>query len=206
MRSVPWWGVLSSAAAPALLIGGWTVAARLQPGHFDSVSGTISALAADDAQHRWVMTAALAGVGAAHVTTALALRPSAPAGRWLIAAGGIGTALVAANPLPAEGASSPRHFAAAGVAFVSLGVWPALSWHKRRSAGAEVPAVFRPEVALPVAAVLVAGLSWFFVELTSDTDRVGLSERVAAGAQALWPLAAVLASRRSRSRGRLFGS
>jgi hypothetical protein len=234
MRTVPLWGVLSSAAAPTLLIGGWTVAARLQGSPFDSVSGTISALAADDAQHRWVMTAALVGVGAAHVTTALALRPAAPAARWVIAAGGVATVLVAANPLPSEGASAPRHFLAAGVAFVSLGIWPALSWRRRRIAEAceelhdhddegrtaepceealdreqaaldrkyaAIPVVFRPEVAIPAAGVLLAGLGWFFAELVEHSDRLGLSERVAAGSQAVWPLIAVLAARRHQ-RGR----
>ena len=38
MTTVPRWGVLSSVAAPVLLIGGWTLAARLQPGGFDSVT------------------------------------------------------------------------------------------------------------------------------------------------------------------------
>ncbi|MBA2310412.1 MAG: DUF998 domain-containing protein, partial [Pseudonocardiales bacterium] len=56
MRSVPWWGVLSSAAAPVLLIGGWTVAAVRQPAVFDSTVDTISALAALDATDRVVMT------------------------------------------------------------------------------------------------------------------------------------------------------
>jgi len=55
MRGVPWWGVISSAAAPVLLIGGWTVAAGLQP-RFDPVADTISALAAIGATDRWVMT------------------------------------------------------------------------------------------------------------------------------------------------------
>ena len=31
MRLVPWWGLVSSALAPVLLIGGWTVAAGVQP-------------------------------------------------------------------------------------------------------------------------------------------------------------------------------
>jgi hypothetical protein len=31
-RGVPWWGVISSAAAPVLLVAAWTVAAGLQPG------------------------------------------------------------------------------------------------------------------------------------------------------------------------------
>jgi hypothetical protein len=46
VRIVPWWGVVSAAAAPVLLVGGWTLAAGLQPGSFDPVADTISALAA----------------------------------------------------------------------------------------------------------------------------------------------------------------
>lgn len=209
MRLVPLWGVLSSAAAPVLLIGGWTLAARLQPGHFDQVSDTISALAADDARHRWVMTTALVGVGAAHVGTALALRPATPAARWLLATGGVATVLVATNPLPAGGGAAPEHAIAAGVAFVALGAWPAISWRRRAactpgakapgaaSAPAVVPIPFRPAVALAAGGVLLGALGWFFTELLRDSDRVGLSERAAAGSQALWPLAAVLLTRRA---------
>ena len=47
VRVVPWWGVVSSAAAPVLLVGGWTVAAGLQPRSVNTVASTISALAAD---------------------------------------------------------------------------------------------------------------------------------------------------------------
>ena len=32
VRGVPWWGLVSSAVAPVLLVGGWTVAAGLLPG------------------------------------------------------------------------------------------------------------------------------------------------------------------------------
>jgi hypothetical protein len=35
VRGVPWWGVVSSAVAPVLLAGGWTVAAGLQPRSFN---------------------------------------------------------------------------------------------------------------------------------------------------------------------------
>jgi hypothetical protein len=54
---------MSSATAPMLLVGGWTVAARLQPSSFNPVSDTVSGLMAVDATHRWVMTAALLTVG-----------------------------------------------------------------------------------------------------------------------------------------------
>ena len=201
MRPIPGWGVLSSAAAPVLLIGGWTLAARLQPGQFNQVTGTISALAAEDAGHRWVMTTALTGVGVAHLATALALRPAAPAARLLLATGGVATVLVAANPLPAGGGPAPEHALAAGVSFIALATWPAISWHRRQTAAvsAEPAAVpFRPAVALAASGILLGVLGWFFTELLQDSDRVGLSERAAAGSQALWPLAAVLLARRAR--------
>jgi hypothetical protein len=209
MTRVRGWGVVSSVAAPVLLIGGWTVAAQLQFGGFDPVTGTISALAAHGASHRWVMTAALAGVGVAHLITALALRPASMLSRCLFALGGAATVLVAANPLPADGANAPAHAAAAGVAFVSLAVWPATSWQSDpgsrpvRGRGrldtpvpVPVPVPFRPAVALGASGVLLAAIGWFFAELFSGGDRVGLSERVAAGSQAIWPLVAVLLARR----------
>jgi hypothetical protein len=42
---VPWWGVVSSAVAPVLLVAGWMVAGGLQPGSCDAVGGAASALA-----------------------------------------------------------------------------------------------------------------------------------------------------------------
>ena len=173
----PWWGLVSSAAAPVLLIGGWTVAAGRQSGGFDAVVETISAQAAHGADDRWLMTAALAGVGACHLTTALALRSAAVPGRVLLAVGGVGTLLVAAFPLPVGGGSSAAHTAAAAVSFVAL---------------------LRPAVSVAAGAVLLGLVGWFFVELVADTDRVGLSERVAAGAQSLWPLVAAWGARRLR--------
>ena len=171
-----------------LLIGGWTLAAAVQRAGFDPVTGTISALAARDADARWIMTTALYGVGAAHLTTAAALRPAAPAGRAVLAAGGVGTILVAAFPLPAGGGTSAPHAAAAALAFLSLSAWPAFGPRRRG-----VPS---PAAARLAAAGLLAALGWFAAELAADSARVGLAERVAAGAQSLWPLAAVLATRR----------
>jgi hypothetical membrane protein len=189
------WGLLSAAAAPVFLIGGWTVAAARQPERFDPVVDTISALAAHGATSRWIMTVGLAGLGACHVLTSLALRPAAPAGRWLLAAGGVATALVAVFPLPADGSGSPAHTVAATLGFVALAAWPALAW--RRDADG-LPAPLRPAVALPAAAVLLGLVGWFGAEVVAGGGRVGLSERVAAGAEALWPLAVVLGSRFGR--------
>jgi hypothetical protein len=173
---VPWWGLLSATAAPVLLIGGWTVAAAAQRGRFDPVVETISALSARGATDRWIMTAALAGLGVCHVVTALSLRPAATAGRVALGAGGLATLVVAAVPLPADDSGSTPHGLAAGTAFVALSVWPALA--VRRSARA--PAAVRPAVALPATAVLLGLLTWFGGELAADRGLVGLSERAVA--------------------------
>lgn len=190
---MPRWTVLSAAAAPVLLIGGWTLAAARQPGGFDATTETISALAASGAADRWIMTTGLAGLGACHVITALGLRPAAPPGRLVLAAGGLATVLVAGFPQPAGG-SSAAHVLAAAVAFPALSVWPALA---RRRKSAWLPA----GVSVGAAVVLLGLLGWFGAELYGGGTRLGLSERVLAGAQALWPLAAVLLSRGKAVRG-----
>jgi hypothetical protein len=175
-----WWGLASATAAPVLLIGGWTAAAALQRGGFDQVAGTISALAARDADARWLMTAALAGTGACHLVTAAAL-PAATAGRLGLAAGGVGTLLVAVFPLPSGDGTSAAHTAAAALAFGALSGWPALS----RLRGGRAAAV-----------VLLGTLAWFTTDLLTDSPTTGLSERTTAALQSLTPLAAALAVRR----------
>jgi len=195
VRGVPWWGVLSSAVAPVLLIGGWTVAAGLQPGSFDPVSETISALAAQNAADRWVMTLALAAVGACYVLTGLALRPAAWPGRLILMAGGVAMVLVAANPEPAGSGSAP-HALWAAVEFVALALWPAFS----RGHGPVVAWGLRPGVRAAATAVMAGLLVWFGAELVTGGPRVGLAERVLAGAQVLWPLAVAWSCSRSQSR------
>jgi hypothetical membrane protein len=191
-------GLVSSAAAPVLLAGGWTVAAALQPHSFNAVTDTISSLAAKGAADRWVMTAALAGLGTCHIVTGLALRPAAPAGRLILMTGGVATVLVAANPEPAGGGSLP-HTVWAAVGFIALTAWP-LAARKR---GPLVPAALRSAVSAAATGVLLGLLVWFGAELIGGGQQVGLAERVLAGAQALWPLAVVLACRRSQPSARL---
>jgi hypothetical membrane protein len=173
---VPWWGVVSAVLAPVFMIGGWELAAAVQPVPFDAVVRTISDLAARDTPHRWVMTVGLAGLGLAHVVTAVALRAGAWAGRVLLALGGLATLVVSAAPLPAGGGSSTVHTAAATVGFVALSTWSLLAFPRWRTGWVG-------------AAALVGLLLWFGVELGGP--RFGLSERVLAGAQATWPLLVV---------------
>lgn len=167
---------MSAVLAPVFMIGGWQLAAALQPVPFDAVVRTISDLAARDTPHRWVMTVGLAGLGIAHVVTAAALRAGRSPGRVLLAVGGLATLVVSAAPLPAGGGSSTVHTVAATVGFVALSTWSLLALPRWRTGWVG-------------AAVLVGLLVWFGLELGGP--RFGLSERVLAGAQAVWPLLVV---------------
>lgn len=190
-----------------LLVGGFLLAGSLTPGGFDQVAGTISALAARDAAHPLVMTAALAGLGACHILTAVALRPARLPGRAVLAVGGLATIGVAAAPLPAGGGTSAIHGVAAATAFAALALWPALAWRPGLTAARnDVPddapsarhrlGLLRPVPSLVAAGALLGLTAWFAVELRADRGLVGASERAAAVAQALWPLAVVVALRR----------
>jgi hypothetical protein len=187
VEGVPWWGVVSAAAAPVVLVGGWTWAAGRQPGGFDPVAESISALAAHDAADRWLMTAALLALGVCHATTAAALRPAAVTGRVVLGAGGVATVAVAMFPLPAQG-GSVAHALAAAVAFGALATWPALAGRRG------VLSRYRLSTAAGrgAAVVLLALLGWFLAEVTGGGSHLGLAERLTAAAQALCPLTLVL--------------
>jgi hypothetical protein len=192
VRGVPWWGVVSAAAAPVLLVGGWKLAAALQPGHYNEVTRTVSALASGGATDRWVMTLAFAIVGACDVVTALALRPAGPPGRLILIVGGIAGTLVAASP-DHGGDGSLAHSLWAVVGFAALTAWPLGSCRR----GRPVPWSLRPWVSVGVSCVLLSLLGWFLVELIYGGGLVGLAERVLGTAQALWPLVVVLSCRRA---------
>jgi hypothetical membrane protein len=190
VRGVPWWGVISAVAAPVLLIGGWTVAAGLQP-HFDPVSETVSELAAVGATDRWVMTLVFLLVGLCYVITALALRPAKTTGRLILIAGAVAGMLVAANPEHAGGFGSVPHFVWATIGFAGLTTWPAGAWRR----GTVVPWALRRGAALAAVITLFALLAWFGAELATAAGQAGLAERVMGAAQTAWPLAVVLSAR-----------
>jgi hypothetical membrane protein len=152
------------------LIGGWSLAESHQPPTYDPIQDTISALAAHGATDRWIMTSALAVLGVCHLVTASGLTESKPTGRALLALGGAATVLVALLPQPAAG-----HVPAAIVGFVALALWPAASRLPRR----------RSAYAATVA--LSALLGWLAIELRHG-NLLGLTERILAAAEALWPL------------------
>jgi hypothetical membrane protein len=186
---MPRWAAAAAVAAPLLLAGGWTIAAERQPDGYSSVRDTISSLAARGAHDRWIMTAALAGVGVCYALTALGLSPARSAGRAVLAVGGIGTVLVAAFPQPAHG-NSVAHTVAATLAFVALGAWPVVASRHR----SEVALLTRgPSIAATL--VLFGLVLWFVLEVHGSHR--GLAERSAALAEALWPLAVMVSARRS---------
>jgi hypothetical protein len=97
--------------------------------------------------------------------------------------------MVAAFPQPVAG-NSVSHTVAATIAFVALATWPAFTARKKS------PAPLLALLASAAATVGMLGLvAWFAAELHGGQR--GLAERAAAGAQALWPLAVVITTRRA---------
>jgi hypothetical membrane protein len=199
VRAVPWWGVVSSVAAPVLMAGGWTAAAALQPHSYNQVADTVSALAAVGAPDRWVMTLTFLVVAACDVVTGLALRPARAAGRLILIAGAVAGLLVAANPeQPGTNYPLPHIiFGAAGC--IALVAWPAGAWRR----GPSVPWGLRPAVSAAAVAVLLVLLAWFGTELITAGGQAGLAERIFGAGQGLWPLAVVVSCRQAARTARL---
>jgi hypothetical protein len=197
VRGVPRWGVVSSAAAPVLMVAGWTVAAGLQPRSFNPVAQPVSVLAAPGAADRWVMTLTFLVVGACDVVTGLALRPARAPGRLILIAAAVAGILVAANP-EQPGTSFPLpHMIWAAAGCAALVAWPAGAWRR----GPSVPWGLRPAVTAAAVTVLLALLAWFGAELITRGGQAGLAERVFGAATALWPLAVVVSCRRAARTG-----
>jgi hypothetical protein len=195
VRGVPWWGVVSAAAAPVLMVTGWTVAATLQPHPFDAVAEPVSALAAVGATDRWVMTLTFLVVGALDCVTALALRPARLAGRLTLIAAAAAGVLVCLNP-ERPGVMMPvPHMIWAAIGCLALVGWPVLAWRR----GPSAPWALRPAISSVVAAVLLVLLVWFAAELIADGGLAGLAERIFGVVQGVWPLAVVLSCRRAAS-------
>src|ERR1700712_983976 len=169
-----------AALAPIVLVGGWNLASSAQTDSYDGLRDSLSALAAYGADHRGIMTWAFVLLGLAHLGTALLLRGAARPGRLLHALGGLATIAVALLPLSSE-SDGIGHAVAATVAFVALALWPAFA---ARSDG---PPVLRPAAMRTASVVLMLLVGWFAVALVIG-NLVGLAERVAALAEAIWPL------------------
>ena len=172
---------VSAALAPIALIGGWTLAASRQPPGYSTTRDTISALAAQGASDRWLMTTGFVVLGTCHIVTALGFREAAPGGRAVLALGGLLAIGVAIFPEPAV-----AHVPVAAASFVALAAWAALAGVPSRRAG--------------FSAAGVLGVMLVVLTLTLDSRWTGLSERMVAGGEVLWPLAALALTRLRPSR------
>lgn len=186
---VAWWAVVAAGAAPALLIGGFVAAAALQPASYSPVRDTISALAGKGATDPWVMTTALGAVGICCLLTAVGLRPARRAGRAALACGGVATLCVAAFHQPQHG-YSVSHEAAVAAGCVAMCAWPLLGAQTRHWA----PLLTLP-ASVAATAVTLGFTMWFAFE--QHQAELGLAERCAAVAMALWMLPVALTTRRA---------
>jgi len=193
VRDVPWWGTVSSAAAPVLLVTGLTAAAKLQPPKFDAFNNTVSSLAGEGASYSWVMTLTFVVVGLCDVLTGLALRVAALGGRLALIGAGAAGMLVAAFPTHLGG--SAVHAVWAGIGFAGTILWPVFAMRR----GPDVPWALRPSTCLSITVTLALLTLWFAAEQATRGAHMGLAERTAGLAQALWPLIVVVSCRLSRT-------
>lgn len=192
MPLVPWWVLLSSGLAPVSLIAGWVAATSLQPPGFDSLTQTISSLAAHGATDRWLMTSVFIVVGVCYIVTACGLEAVRAAARASIFVGGSASVLVAFSPEPAGGGTTAQHILASGAAFIALALWPCLSVER----GARAPWVLRPKTAILFTVLVGVLAGWFLFELHSS-GVAGLAERIVTALQAIWPVIVVVCLRRA---------
>jgi hypothetical membrane protein len=192
MKAVPRWAVASALGAPLLLVIGVTTAQFLQPRTYDAIHDTISGLASLRAHDRWVMTAAVAGIGLCYVMTAMGLRTARRPGRVVLAAGGLATLLVAAFPQPLHGGSIEHEIATTATG-LTLATWPI--WSADRAI--TVPLLTRSKL-LACGAIIIGLTAWLVLNLHGAL--LGIAERSAALAEATWPLAIAISAARATSK------
>jgi hypothetical membrane protein len=187
VKAIPWWAVAAASAAPVLLIGGFLLATAVQPASYDPVRDTISDLAASGATDSWVMTSALAGLGVCYLLVALGLKHAARVGRLLLAGGGLATLSIATFRTPVHGYSL-AHELAVIAAVMTCCTWPAFASQRTHSA-----LLLQRPASVAADAVLLGLAAWYALE--SHGALLGLAERCAAAAPALWLLAVVVTTR-----------
>ncbi len=182
----------SSALAPIILIGGWTIAESSWSA-YDPMRQTISELAAGDAPTKVFMTAVFVLTGICHIISASGLRNAAMPGRIALGVGGAAIVAVAFAPLPSVAEHSPAHTTIATISFAAMSVWPLLAMRKElttpwmlSSKGSWFGALFLGALSL----IFLA--SWL-----TESSYAGFLERMLAGSQAFWPWGLVRDTRKS---------
>ena len=175
------WVPVTAGLAPVVPVVAWLLAQHQQAPGYSAVRQTISVLAEPGAHDRWIMTAGLFFLGSLQLLTALGLTEAAPIARIFLGIGGAATAMTAVFPQPHRG-----HIIAAGIAFAAFALWPAFAGLPDRRAG------------ILASVVTVAALAWFASQIMGG-QYLGLSERVLAAGEAVWPLIVVLNLRSVRA-------
>lgn len=187
VKPISWWALAAAFAAPVLLIGGFLLAAAIQPASYSPVHDPISELAGQGATDSWLMTSALAGLGSCYALAAFGLGPARGTGRVVLAAGGAATLSIAVFRQPVHG-YSVSHEVAVILTALTCCTWPAFAWHRRHPAP-----LLRPVPGLTAAAVSLGLAAWYSAE--SHGSLLGLAERFAASLPPLWLLAVVVTTR-----------
>ena len=186
MRLAPWWALLSAGFAPLVLVGGWTAAEILQGPGYDSVTKTISVLAAYGAPGYWVMTGTLVALGTCYLATAVGLRAAALPGRLALAGGGVASMMLTVFPAPIKGGDL-GHGAVVTVGFGLMALWPILAAYRNEPG----PWALKLPAAFVASGLICLCAGWFLVELQTD-GAAGIAERTLTSTQSLWPLVVVV--------------
>ncbi|UWE13294.1 DUF998 domain-containing protein [Actinacidiphila bryophytorum] len=194
MGYVTWWAVVSSGAAPVLLIGGSTTATVLEGPSYNPVRQTISVLAAGGPSGYWTLTLMLVALGVCHLATACGLRAASLAGRLALGAGGVSAMVLALFPAPKTGGSF-SHGTVVAIGFTLLALWPVLASDRRPLA----PWGLRPLPSLTATGLMVLGAGWFLTELAVH-GAAGVAERVVTVLQSIWPVVVVVSCLRHARR------
>ncbi len=187
MKANRWWVVVVGGAAPVLLIGGVSVATAIQPASYNPLRDTISELAGQGATDPWVMTSALVGMGFSYLLAALGLQPAGSVSRVLLAGGGVAVLSIAMFRQPQRGYSLPHELAVIAAALTCC-TWPVFASHRQQAA-----LLLTRTPSLAAAGISVVLVAWYTLE--SHGALLGLAERCAAAAPALWLLAVTVSVR-----------
>ena len=182
----------SSALAPIILIGGWTIA-EASWSAYDPMRQTISELAASDAPTKVFMTAVFVLTGLCHIISASGLRNAAMPGRIALGIGGVAIIAVAFTPLPSVAQHSAAHTTVATISFTAMSIWPLLAMRNELTA----PWMLSKKGSWFGTLFLGALALIFLATWLTESSYAGFTERMISGSQVFWPWGLVRDTRKS---------
>lgn len=182
------WRAAGGVAGPVAFVAAWSILGARRTG-YSPVHDPISELAAVGAPTRAVMNGGFAAFGVGVALYASALRSHLPGAALAAATTAVATAGVAAFPLGSSFGDHP-HAAAAGIAYASLAVVPALGAGSLARRGRRTAAVASAAVALVTGSALAAS--------TLASTHTGLLQRVGLTTADVWIVATAFGLMRNR--------